>query len=493
LETPDNTFTIDDEARISYLLTEAQNAFQSWKNLSLKERGKYLLAIRDIVYQKKEEISEIISKTCGKPRVEALTAEVIPVLDFIPYFVKKAPSILKDKSLPLHLLKYKKSFLTYDPYGVVAILSPWNYPFSIAMGEVVLALLVGNTVILKVSEAVFPVAKIIKEIGELAHLPKGVLNVSFGDGKIGSLIVSSPQIQKISFTGSTGVGQKILEQAAKNMTPCLLELGGKDAAIVCHDADLKKAAQGIVWGAFSNAGQVCASVQRVYVARSVVQAFTEKVVAETEKLKLKKDIGAITLLSQMTRYELQLEEAVRRGAKILVGGRQEGNYFYPTVLVNVTQDMKIMKEETFGPFLPIMMVDSEEEAIRLTNDSSFGLCASIWTKDVSRGINLARKIEAGTITINDCVYTHALCETPWGGYKKSGLGRTHSALGLLEYVQVKHINSDRISLKPFWWFPYTERSGEMATAFADIIGSPSYFKKAKAFFSFLKNYIKLLF
>ncbi|OGQ34063.1 MAG: hypothetical protein A3A72_00960 [Deltaproteobacteria bacterium RIFCSPLOWO2_01_FULL_38_9] len=152
-----------------------------------------------------------------------------------------------------------------------------------------------------------------------------------------------------------------------------------------------------------------------------------------------------------------------------------------------------MKEETFGPFLPIMMVDSEEEAIRLTNDSSFGLCASIWTKDVSRGINLARKIEAGTITINDCVYTHALCETPWGGYKKSGLGRTHSALGLLEYVQVKHINSDRISLKPFWWFPYTERSGEMATAFADIIGSPSYFKKAKAFFSFLKNYIKLLF
>ena len=487
------TFPIDDESKVNALLEGAWSAFESWKKLSLQERSQHLLHVREIIFKKRDEISDVISKTTGKPKFEALTAEIIPILDFIPTFVKRAPKVLKDKSLPLHLLMNKKSFLTYDPYGVVAILSPWNYPFSIPMGEIVLALLAGNTVVVKTSEAALPVAAIIKDIFELSGLPKGVVNVSFGDGKTGALLVSSPKVRKISFTGSTGVGQKILEQAAPHITPCLLELGGKDAAIVCHDADLQKAARGIVWGAFSNAGQVCASVQRVYVARSVIQEFTELVIQETEKLKIGSDIGAITLPKQIAHYEKQLEEALRAGAKILVGGAKvssgRGFYFSPTVLINVTQDMSVMKEETFGPFLPILMVESEEEAVSLTNDSLFGLCGSIWTKDVQRGISLARKIQAGTLTINDCVFTHALGETPWGGVKKSGIGRTHSDQGLLEFVQPKHINYDRIALKPFWWFPYTPRSYQTALAFAQFVGHSNPFKKLKALLQFLKNYL----
>ncbi len=487
------TFPIDDDVKVNELLDQAWIAFESWKKLSIQERGRSLLQLRDSILTKMDEISEIISKTTGKPKFEALTSEIIPILDFIPTFVKRAPKVLKDKPLPLHLLMNKKSFLTYEPYGVVAILSPWNYPFSIPLGEMVLALLAGNTVVLKTSEAVLPISKIIKDIVELSDLPKGVVGICFGDGKTGALLVSSPKVRKISFTGSTQVGQKILEQAAPNITPCLLELGGKDAAIVCHDADIQKAARGIVWGAFSNAGQVCASVQRVYVLKSIVQEFTEAVVQETEKLKIKSDIGAITLPKQMTHYEKQLEEAVRAGAKILVGGAKvpldKGSYFSPTVLINVTQEMSVMKEETFGPFLPIMMVESEEEALQLTNDSSFGLCASIWTQDVSRGILLARKIQAGTITINDCVFTHALPETPWGGVKKSGIGRTHSDQGLLEFVQPKHINYDRISLKPFWWFPYTPKSYQTALAFAQFVGNSNPFKKLKALVQFLKNYL----
>ncbi len=488
------TFPIDDDVKVNELLDQAWGAFDSWQKCSIPERGRYLLCLQKNIFQNMEDIADIISKTTGKPKFEALTAEIIPILDFIPYFVKRAPRVLKDKSLPLHLLMNKKSFITYEPYGVVAILSPWNYPFSIPLGEMVLALLAGNTVVLKTSEAALPVSKIINDICRVSSFPKGVVNVAFGDGKTGAALVSSPKVRKISFTGSTQVGQKILEQASQNLTPCLLELGGKDASIVCQDADLKKAARGIVWGAFSNAGQVCASVQRVYVAKAVVQEFVEHVVQETEKLKIKSDIGAITLPKQITHYEKQLEEAVRGGAKILVGGAKhpsaQGNYFLPTVLINVTQDMSVMKEETFGPLLPIMMVESEEEAVQLTNDSSFGLCASIWTKDVGRGIELSKKIQAGTITINDCVYTHALGETPWGGVKKSGMGRTHSDQGLLEFVQPKHINYDRIAIKPFWWFPYTSHSYQTALAFAQLVGAPTLLKRLGAAVRFLIHYLR---
>jgi len=485
-------FAIDSEAELDQRFDRLEAAFKGWSQLTIRERGKYLLRLRDVIYGQIESLAHVISESTGKPKVEALTAELGTILDFISYFVKRAPRILGDQKISLSLLKYKRSFLRYEPFGTIAILSPWNFPFSITMGDTIQALLAGNTVIIKTSEAVLPVAKAIEDIFKEAEFPKGVVEVAYGNGKTGAYIASSPRVKKIVFTGSTVVGRKILEQAAVNLTPCVLELGGKDAAIVCKDANLKKAAKGIVWGAFTNAGQVCASIERVYVHREVVQEFSDLVVKEIGQLKLKEEVGGITIPSQFERYRRQLEDAVRGGAKILVGGMPEkrvgGDFFQPTALINVNQKMEIMQEETFGPLLPMMMIDSDEEAIRLTNDSCYGLGASIWTRNVKKGVKMATKIQSGTITINDAVFTAALGEVPWGGYKQSGIGRVHSDIGLREFCQVKHINYEILPLKPFWWFPYTKASYETALALAGVVAAPRLIDRAKSAVKFVRGY-----
>lgn len=484
-------FSVDDEASVEEKISRAEQAFPAWRNLSIQERGKYLKRLRAVIYQQSDRIADVISTSMGKPKIEVWNAEIIPILNLISYYVKRGPKILADQSIRLHLFVHKKSFLRFEPYGVVAILSPWNYPFSIPMGEIVQALLAGNSVVLKVSEAVLPVGELIGNLCNQAGLPPDLVQILYGAEETGASLVGSSRIKKISFTGSTIVGQKILVQAAKNLTPCVLELGGKDPAIVLGDADIRKAARGIVWGAFTNAGQTCASVERVYVDRNIVQEFTEAVIDETKKLKLKKDIGAVTLRSQFGRYRAHLEDALKKGAKILIGGREvDQAFFEPTILINVNHDMIVMREETFGPILPIMMVDSEEEALQRVNDSCYGLTASVWSRNQKRAQRLAKKIEVGTVTINDCIFTNALPETPWGGYKKSGIGRVHSDSGLREYVQTKHINSDRLRLPAFWWFPYTARSYELSRALADFIAAPRLIQRIKAFFKFLLNYIK---
>lgn len=483
-------FSIDDHAAVEEKIARAEVAFLNWRNFSISERGKYLLKLRDLIYEEFDAIADVISASTGKPKIEAYNAEIIPVLNLIPYFVKRAPKILADQKIRIHLFFHKKSTLCFEPYGVVAILSPWNYPFAIPMGEMVQALLAGNAVVLKVSEAVLPVAKTIGDLFEKAALPVDLIQVLYGAGPTGAALVQSPRIKKICFTGSTAVGQKILEQAAKNLTPTLLELGGKDAAVVLRDADIRKAARGIVWGAFTNAGQTCAAVERVYVDRQIVQPFIEAVVKETEKLRLKKEIGAITLPSQVGRYESHLEDALSKGAKILVGGRSiDSSFFEPTVLIHVNHEMQVMQEETFGPLLPIMMVDSAEEALQKVNDSCYGLTASIWSENQNNAIALAKRIEAGTVTINDCVYTHALPETPWGGTKKSGGGRVHSDMGLREYTQIKHVNCDRFTLRPFWWFPYTEWTDQLSRLLVDGIGAPRLSKRIWALFRFFLKYL----
>ncbi len=486
-------FCVDDRAAVEEKIGRAEKAFPAWRDLSIQERGKYLKRLRGVIYQEADRIADVISTSMGKPKIEAWNAEIIPILNLISYYVKRGPKILADQPIRLHLFFHKKSLLRFEPYGVVAILSPWNYPFSIPMGEIVQALLAGNSVVLKVSEAVLPVSQMIGELFSQAGLPSDLVQILYGAGETGASLVGSSRIKKICFTGSTMVGQKILEQAAKNLTPCVLELGGKDPAIVLRDADIRKAARGIVWGAFTNAGQTCASVERVYVDRSIVQEFTEAVIDETKKLKLKEDVGAVTLRSQFGRYRAHLEDALKKGAKILIGGSEPAHdqvFFEPTVLINVNHDMIVMREETFGPLLPIMMVDSEEEALQKANDSSYGLTASVWSENQKRALELAKKIEVGTVTVNDCIFTNILPETPWGGYKKSGIGRVHSDMGLREYVQTKHINSDRLSLPPFWWFPYTGRTQELSRALADLIAAPRLATRILAFFKFIARYLK---
>jgi succinate-semialdehyde dehydrogenase/glutarate-semialdehyde dehydrogenase len=353
-----------------------------------------------------------------------------------------------------------------------------------------MALMVGNTVVLKPSEYTLLVGLKIGEIFQAVGLPDGVLNVIPGDGSTGEALAEAP-VNKIIFTGSVSTGRKVMMAAAKNLTPVVLELGGKDPMIVCRDADLEVAASAAVWGAFTNSGQLCASVERCYVDETIAQEFMAKVVEKTEQLRqgiterLDTDVGSMANENQLRIVEQQVVDAMARGATVLCGGQQnrelQGLYFKPTVLTNVDHSFSIMREETFGPVLPIMTFETEEEAVRLANDTVYGLTASVWTKDIERGKRLASQIEAGTVMVNECAYTHALPQTPWGGVKQSGVGRTHSKLGLKELVAVEHIHVNRLAtVKDFWWYGYSEELYQVLVECCRKFTSPSWLDKLKA-------------
>jgi len=317
------------------------------------------------------------------------------------------------------------------------------------------------------------------KIGELfsrAGLPAGLLEVLTGDGSTGAALVEA-RVDKIMFTGSVATGKRVAEAAARYLIPVVLELGGKDPMIVLEDADIKNAARGAVWGAFANAGQACASVERCYVHESIAPKFIEIVVAETKALRqgvgtgAAVDIGSMTNERQLQIVEDHVNDAEKRGAKILTGGKRGENlngYFYqPTVLTNVDQDMTIMRDETFGPVLPVMTFKSDDEAVKLANDSVYGLTASVWTRNIARGRRLAEQIEAGTVMVNEVVYTHGIAQTPWGGVKDSGYGRTHGRLGLLEMVWPQHIHVNRVSFLPdLWWYRYSTPASKLFSGLA---------------------------
>jgi len=378
--------------------------------------------------------------------------------------------------------------------GVVGIISPWNFPFSIPAGEVAMALLCGNAVILKPSSVTPLIGKKIEEMLNAAQMPAGIFQLLSGGAENGEALVES-RVDKILFTGSEAVGSRIMAKCAENLTPVVLELGGKDPMIVRADANLEQASSGAVWGAFVNSGQCCASVERVYVHESIFAKFVEMVVQKTKQLKQgpgidpENDIGPMTNQNQLDLVKEHVEDAKQRGANILCGGEQNSDfpgYFYkPTVLTNVDHSFRCVREETFGPLMPIMSFADDSQAIKLANDTRYGLTASVWTKDLKRGQEIARNILAGTVTINDCVFTHALSQTPWGGRKASGFGRSHSRFGLQELVTIHHIHINRLSIKNFWWYPYSQN---VLNSFKDLAKylTDNWLIKAKAIPAFLK-------
>lgn len=288
------------------------------------------------------------------------------------------------------------------------------------------------------------------------------MQVITGDGSTGAALVDAAP-DKIMFTGSVGTGKKIAAAAAKNLTSVVLELGGKDPMIVFADANLDLAARGAVWGAFCNAGQSCSSVERLYVEESVAEELTRRIVAETKTLKQGVgddediSIGAMSSERQMKTVENHVAAFKKDGAKIETGGHRNGAFYEPTVITGATNDMRPMQDETFGPTLPIATFKTEEEAIKLANDSEFGLTASVWTRDYAKGRRVAEQIEAGSVCVNEVLYTHGIGTTPWGGFKNSGRGRTHGVLGLMELVQPQHIHVNRVALLPdAWWMPYSK-------------------------------------
>jgi succinate-semialdehyde dehydrogenase/glutarate-semialdehyde dehydrogenase len=340
--------------------------------------------------------------------------------------------------------------IVYRPLGVIGVISPWNGPFILSLNPTVQALLAGNSVVVKPSEVTPVSGQLVARLFEAADLPAGVLTVLTGDGETGAALVEAG-VDKISFTGSVATGRKIAEACARQLIPCTLELGGKDAMIVCEDANLDRAAGGAVAGSFINTGQYCCGTERVYVVDSVADEFIGRVVERTARLRQggdgEFDVGAIFWPRQLEIVEEHVADALERGAKVLAGGRRNpdlpGLYYEPTVLVDVDHGMKIMRDETFGPILPIMRVADDEEAIALANDSRYGLGGNVWTRDNGRGVRIAQRMQSGSVCVNDMTMTYGIQEAPFGGVKESGIGQVNGEAGLKGYCQAAPIIIDR--------------------------------------------------
>jgi acyl-CoA reductase-like NAD-dependent aldehyde dehydrogenase len=455
----------------------ARAAQPAWASLSFPERARVILKAREFMLAERDEIARLVSRETGKPLAEAMSMEIVPTLDTMHYFAHASAGLLRPQNIDIgqYGMMGRSSSIRFKPLGVVGIISPWNFPLATPVDEVVMALMAGNAVVLKPSELTPLIALKAGELFSGAGLAKGLLEIVTGDGSTGAALVDA-RVDKIMFTGSVATGKRVAEAAARYLIPVVLELGGKDPMIVLEDADIKNAARGAVWGAFANAGQACASVERCYVHESIAPKFIEIVVAETKALKqgvgteVAVDIGSMTNERQLEIVDHHVQDAEERGAKILTGGKRGENlkgYFYqPTVLTNVNHDMTIMRDETFGPVLPVMTFKSDDEAVKLANDSVYGLTASVWTRNIARGRRLAEEIQAGTVMVNEVVYTHGIAQTPWGGVKDSGYGRTHGRAGLLELVTPQHVHLNRISFLPdLWWFRYNQNATRL---FSDL-------------------------
>jgi len=473
-------------------VARARAAQPDWNASGIRIRIKVLSRFKQILLARKGNIARRITEEAGKPEVEALLTEVLVVLDAARYLIENGFALLSEERLPHGnpALKTKSGRILHDPYGVIGIISPWNYPFSIPATEAMSALLAGNAVVLKPSELTPLIALELEMMLHEAGVPEGVFQVLPGEGATGAALVQS-DIDKLVFTGSVATGRRIAQIAAERLLPVVLELGGKDPMLVIEDADIDVASSGAVWGAFVNAGQTCLSVERCYVHRSLYPAFLTACAEKARKLRVGNgldpatEIGPMIHERQVRIVESHIEDARHHGARILAGGSRLKDlgptFFAPTVLADVNQDMRVMQEETFGPVLPIAPFDSDAEAVSLANDSDYGLSASIWTRDRARGEELARQINAGTVMVNDVVSCFSISEAPHGGVKGSGQGRTHGRWGVEEMVRVKYVDSDLLPrMKKIWWFGYGRDFAAEMDAFLNLLYARPLREKLRA-------------
>jgi acyl-CoA reductase-like NAD-dependent aldehyde dehydrogenase len=473
-------WTCAGDSEVLAAVERARVAQHAWRELGVRKRITLLRDFQHRLHERKLQIAQAVTREEGKPVAEALTTEVLVVLDAARFLIDNSFRLLNDEPLPHGNLatKLKRGTLVREPYGVIGIISPWNYPFSIPATETLAALVAGNAVVLKPSEFTSLVALELQSVLYAAGVPKDVFQVIVGDGLTGAALLHSA-IDKLVFTGSLATGKRIAVEAAEKLLPVVLELGGKDPMLVLDDADIDVASSAAVWGAFMNAGQACLSVERCYVHRSLYQPFLTACAQKTKKLHVasgtnpQTDVGPLIHQRQLQVVEAHVQDAIARGARVVVGGTAlpelGPNFYKPTVLADVTHEMRIMREETFGPVLPVMAFEDDEEALHLANDSEFGLAASIWTRNRRRGERLARRIQAGTVMVNDLISCFGISEAPHGGTKSSGMGRAHGRFGLEEMVWLKYVDSDLMpEMKKVWWYGYGTRFAQQMEGFLDL-------------------------
>jgi succinate-semialdehyde dehydrogenase/glutarate-semialdehyde dehydrogenase len=455
----------------------ARAAQEVWAKLDVRERCARLKVLRENMLASRELLADTVVLESGKPRVEAIFADVFVGLDTAVYFARYGARLLRPERVPHHSMaaKAKSGRIVHEPLGVIGIISSWNYPLAIPLSQIIPSVAAGNAVVCKTSEFTPQCGTLIEKLFIDAGFPTDLVTVVQGGGEVGQAMIDAAP-DKILFTGSVATGRRVAEACARKLIPTVLELGGKDAMIVLGDADLDVASSAAVWGSYTNCGQVCLAVERLFVEQSASEKFVRLCVEKTKKLKLgpgsdpTTDVGPLIRAQNVKRMSELIQDAVERGAKVLCGGNPRPelgpNFFEPTVVADVDASMKLFQEETFGPILAIGTVRDSEEAVARANDSTFALSASVWTGNARRGEAIASRLRAGAVMVNDAISYFAIAEAPHGGCSASGWGRTHGKAGLQELVRTKYIDVDLLPHreKP-WWFRYGRELEAAADSF----------------------------
>lgn len=462
---------------IQEIVSQARTAQIAWSKVPIAKRCARLAKLRERMLASRDLLADTVVAESGKPRTEALFADVFVALDTALYFEKNGIRLLQPEDVPHHstAAKAKTGRLVYEPLGVVGIISSWNYPLAIPISQIIPAAAAGNAVVCKTSDFTPQCGALIQKLFADAGFPPNLVTVIQGGAEVGqALIEAAPD--KIMFTGSVATGRRVAEACASRLIPTVLELGGKDAMLVLADAHLEVAASAAVWGSFTNCGQVCLSVERLFVERSIAEKFLALCVDKTKKLRLgpgsdpATDVGPLIRPQHVQRMTELLADAVAHGARVLCGGQPRPDlgpsFFEPTVIAAINSSMKLFQEETFGPILAVQSVANSEEAITQANNSPFALAASVWTGDTERGQAIASRLRAGAVMVNDAISYFAIAEAPHGGCAASGWGRTHGQAGLRELVRPKYIDVDRLPRMPKpWWYRYGADLERAADAF----------------------------
>lgn len=490
-----------DDKDVDSLVQNARKQFETWQTTSVRERMKILARATEILADDALGYAARISAENGKTRFDALLGDIYAGCDLIHFYAQNAEKFLAPVKVKGNImLPGRKLYYTFEPRGVVAVISPWNYPFSLSLGPAISAIAAGNTVVLKPSSQTTDSGIIVREILEKAGLPQGVINVATGNGSVtGQALIDNPGIDMYFFTGSTEVGRRVNIKAAERLVPAIMELGGKDAAIVTKNADLDRAAYAIAWGAFTNCGQTCVGIEMCLVERVVYDQFMQKLMEIVKVLKTGMSagqIGSMTMGSQLKTVEHHVSDAVDKGAKPLpeeaLNSKREGMCYPPIILTGIKEDMKLMKDETFGPLLPVIPYDNQDEAIRIANSTSYGLSGAVFTKDMKEGREIAGRIKTGSVCINDALTVFASPALPFGGVKESGIGSYHSDIGIRAFTNIKSVieNSGK-STKEFFYYPLMEGSEEGLSEAMRFLYSLNTSKKIKSFFKVLPFLLKM--
>ena len=458
---------IDDAAAVASAVERARAVQPAWGALAVRQRARVLKRARREMVRARAEILDRLERETGKARFDVV-GELMGTCMELGYLARRAPRWLAPQRVSTRPLLGKRGLVVFKPRGVVGVISPWNAPLNLTLSDTIPALLAGNAVVIKPSELTpLAVRRAVEAMNRV--LPEGLLQVVIGAGETGAGLVD--HVDLICMTGSPETGRRVMERASRRLTPVLLELGGKDPMIVLRDADLDRTANAAAWGGCLMTGQVCMSVECVYVEAPIAEAFTQKLVERVRALRVglngadaEIDLGPFTSPRQVDIVERHLADAIAKGARVLTGGGRHagapgGIFFEPTVVANVDHSMLIMQEETFGPVIPVMVVRDAEEAVRRANESAYGLSASVWTSDVPRGIELAQRLESGNACVNECLVSAGVPALPFGGVKQSGVGTRHGgAEGVRQFCvrQAILIEARQRKTEPNW-FPYSAK------------------------------------